>query len=117
MSHIIREPINKIQGRPSEVACIGAGSAGVGKGYWRDLFVKAAEENGVSRNRVYVYEDYRVAHVACFLFQPGILYIASTGSVTYGVYGGKEVKVDGWGHLLDDTSSAYQVGRDGISCS
>jgi len=68
MSHIIREPINKIQGRPSEVACIGVGSAGVGKGYWRDLFVKAAEENGVSRDRVYVYEDYRVAHVACFLF-------------------------------------------------
>ena len=117
ISHTIREFISKVQGRSSEVACISVGSIGVGKGYWRDLFVKAAKENGVSEDRVCIYEDYRVVHVACFLFQPGILYVAGTGYVIYGVYGGKEVKVSGWGRFLDNADNAYQVGRDSIEAA
>ncbi len=94
ISHIIRELINRVQGRSSEVACIGVGSTGVGKGYWRDLFVKAAEKMVLATIGHVFMKITGLFITLVFLLQPGILYIAGTGSVNYGVYGGKEVKVD-----------------------
>ncbi|MBO8173821.1 MAG: hypothetical protein H0Z18_01030 [Thermococcus sp.] len=64
---------------------------------------------------VIVKGDYEVAHVACFNFRPGIVFIAGTGSIAYGINEkGESTRVGGWGHLVGDEGSGYWVGREGI---
>lgn len=47
-----------------------------------------------------------------------ILVIAGTGSCVYGrAADGKTVKVNGWGHLLGDSGSAYRIGLNAIQNS
>lgn len=46
---------------------------------------------------------------------PGAILICGTGSVAYGVTGGgEELRVGGYGHLVDDGGSGYAIGRDGL---
>ncbi len=45
----------------------------------------------------------------------GAILISGTGSIALGVGPrGEMVRVGGWGHLIDDTGSAYAIARDGI---
>jgi N-acetylglucosamine kinase-like BadF-type ATPase len=44
--------------------------------------------------------------------EPGLVLIAGTGSVVYGITeSGKELRVGGWGHLIGDEGSGYDLGR------
>ena len=64
---------------------------------------------------IIVKRDYEIAHVACFLFNPGVVFIAGTGSIAYGINEeGKTVRVGGWGHLVGDEGSGFWVGKEGI---
>ncbi|ASJ16504.1 hypothetical protein A3L04_05160 [Thermococcus chitonophagus] len=59
--------------------------------------------------------DYEIAHIACFNFEPGIVFIAGTGSIAYGINEkGETIRVGGWGHLVGDEGSGYWVGEEGI---
>lgn len=45
----------------------------------------------------------------------GIVQIAGTGAVTFGISStGKEARVGGWGHLFSDHGSGYAIGRDAL---
>lgn len=44
-------------------------------------------------------------------YDQGILVLAGTGSAIYGLVGGKPLLVGGWGHLLEEKGSAYQLVR------
>jgi N-acetylglucosamine kinase-like BadF-type ATPase len=49
---------------------------------------------------------------------PGIVQICGTGSITYGVNQHLEQdRVGGWGYLLGDEGSGYDVGRQGITAA
>lgn len=41
--------------------------------------------------------------------EDGVLVIAGTGSIAFGVKGEKQTKVGGWGNLLGDEGSAYKI--------
>ena len=89
-------------------------AAGTGHGAWRDYYVEAVLNTGLA-DKVTVFEDYLVAHYACFEGSPGVVAISGTGSSAYGVgRDGTEVKVGGWGHLIDDSGSAWHAGKEGI---
>ncbi|GAB6988888.1 N-acetylglucosamine kinase [Paenibacillus pini] len=46
---------------------------------------------------------------------PGIVQIAGTGSITYGVNEkGLRKRVGGWGYLVGDPGSGYAIGREGL---
>lgn len=46
---------------------------------------------------------------------PGAILICGTGSVAYGITdAGEEIRVGGYGHLVDDGGSGYAIGRDGL---
>ncbi len=113
----VNEVLNQLNVDGSMVELVGIGSAGVGKGFWISLFRDALKELGIDPNAVFVFEDYRVLHASCFLGGDGIAMISGTGSSVFGKRGEREVKVGGWGHLLDDYGSAYQVGRDGMEAA
>ena len=92
-------------------------AAGTGHGAWRDYYVEAVLNTGLA-DQVVVFEDYLVAHYACFEGRPGVVAISGTGSSAYGVgRDGTEVKVGGWGHLIDDGGSAWHAGKEGIKAA
>ncbi len=58
------------------------------------------------------YYDYVTALAGASLAQPGIVVIGGTGAVAYGrLADGREVKVGGWGYLMGDEGSGYDIGR------
>lgn len=98
---------------PVEVACLGlAGVAGSpeARAFVRDHIL----DQGVAR-QVLVVADYEIAFRDAFDQGDGILVIAGTGSVAVGQIGaGPPVRVGGWGPLLGDEGSGYQIGLAGI---
>ncbi len=47
--------------------------------------------------------------------KPGIVNIAGTGSITFGInHEGQRGRVGGWGYLTDDAGSGYAIGRDAL---
>jgi N-acetylglucosamine kinase-like BadF-type ATPase len=72
------------------------------------------EENG--RRDDLVENDWRTAVAGAFIDEPGVALIAGTGCVAAAQRDGgrKVVRVGGWGHIVDDRGSAYDIGRDAL---
>lgn len=76
------------------------------EGMFRDLGYK---------NHLQVVNDSMTALVGANAGRRGAIIISGTGSVALGIdKDGQPVRVGGWGHLIDDTGSAYAIARDGI---
>jgi N-acetylglucosamine kinase-like BadF-type ATPase len=63
-----------------------------------------------------VVNDWRTAVTGAFIEEPGVTLIAGTGCVAAAQSeGGREVaRVGGWGHIVDDRGSAYDIGREAL---
>jgi len=63
-----------------------------------------------------VENDWRTAVAGAFIDEPGVTLIAGTGCVAaaQGEGGRNVVRVGGWGHIVDDRGSAYDIGRDAL---
>jgi len=59
--------------------------------------------------KVFGLHDSELAHAAILKGRDGIVTIAGTGSVSYGIYKGKAEKTGGWGHVLGDEGSGYWI--------
>lgn len=53
--------------------------------------------------------DYKLAFESTFKSGDGILLVAGTGVVLYGCSNGETAKIGGWGHLLGDEGSGYDI--------
>ena len=66
--------------------------------------------------RVRYVHDAPVAHAGAFALGSGIVVIAGTGSVAFGLDGaGRSVTVGGWGFLFGDEGSAFGIARDALT--
>lgn len=63
-----------------------------------------------------VMNDSDLALKALLKGEDGILVIAGTGSIAFGIKDDKSSKCGGWGHLLGDEGSAYRISIDAIRC-
>ncbi|WP_121614555.1 N-acetylglucosamine kinase [Virgibacillus halodenitrificans] len=92
-------------------SCIGivAGIAGVGQGELKEQ-IKAHLEEYYSLP-VHVLTDVELAYYAYHGNEDGILAIAGTGSVCMGKQGSDFSWTGGWGHLLGDEGSSYDIGK------
>ncbi|MGL5821183.1 MAG: N-acetylglucosamine kinase [Sarcina sp.] len=61
-----------------------------------------------------VMNDGELALRAMLKGEDGILTIAGTGSIAFGINGEKRAKRGGWGHLLGDEGSAYRISVNAI---
>lgn len=61
-----------------------------------------------------VMNDSELALKALLKGEDGILTIAGTGSIAFGINGDKQWKAGGWGHLLGDEGSAYKIAIEGL---
>jgi N-acetylglucosamine kinase-like BadF-type ATPase len=65
--------------------------------------------------RVAITHDAEAALVGGIGHRYGIVLIAGTGAMAYGVNAqGQSRRADGWGYLLGDDGSAYWIGREGL---
>ena len=71
--------------------------------------------SGGRRNDLVV-NDWRTAVTGAFIDEPGVTLTAGTGCVAAGQSEGgrRVVRVGGWGHVVDDRGSAYDIGRDAL---
>ncbi|MGL4451235.1 MAG: N-acetylglucosamine kinase [Sarcina sp.] len=61
-----------------------------------------------------VMNDGELALRAMLEGEDGILTIAGTGSISFGINGEKSLRCGGWGHLLGDEGSAYKISVEAI---
>ena len=71
---------------------------------------------GTGKRSDLVVNDWRTAVAGAFIDEPGVTLIAGTGCVAAAQRGPGPgvVRVGGWGHIVDDRGSAYDIGRDAL---
>jgi N-acetylglucosamine kinase-like BadF-type ATPase len=81
-----------------------------------DRTVRAIMRRLGFRAHTLVVNDALVALVAGTGFQPGVVLIAGTGSIAYGVNeAGFAARAGGWGYVLGDEGSGYWIGREALT--
>lgn len=99
--------------RASPVAfCLGM--AGLGRAEDRVVIGRICDALGVGKNRILTH-DAHIALVGGIGKQEGVIIISGTGSIVYGIdaHGG-EARAGGWGYLLGDEGSGYDMALKGL---
>lgn len=100
---------------PAAALC--AGLAGVGRAPERELVKNELESRGLA-DRIRVVTDAEAAFYDAFADAPGILLIAGTGSMAWGRgEDGRVARAGGWGLLLGDEGSGYDIGLRALRAS
>ena len=78
--------------------------------------IKSLKLGAGTAKRDLVVNDWRTAVAGAFIDEPGVTLIAGTGCVAaaQGDGGSQVTRVGGWGHIVDDRGSAYDIGRDAL---
>lgn len=98
--------------RPASAVCLGI--AGVGKTEGQNLIRGVLRRLGL-RQSVRIETDAHVALVAGAPSGHGIVVVAGTGSVAYGMdASGRTARSGGWGYLLGDEGSAFWLGHAAV---
>ncbi len=98
-----------IETQKFEAACFGL--AGVGREADRALLLPAIKELQLA-NRIILKHDAAIALAGATACQPGIVVLAGTGSMAFGMNrSGETARAGGWGNILADEGSAYYIGR------
>jgi N-acetylglucosamine kinase-like BadF-type ATPase len=80
-----------------------------------DHIVRAIMRRLGYRSHLLVVNDALVALVAGVGHDPGVVLIAGTGSIAYGVNeDGYAARAGGWGYVLGDEGSGYWIGREAL---
>ncbi len=91
---------------------IGIGLAGLSDGDHDELRSNLPSIFSFDPASISITHDVATAHAGAFNGGPGILTILGTGSSCQGIDDqGKIIRVGGWGHLVDDVGSGYDLGR------
>jgi N-acetylglucosamine kinase-like BadF-type ATPase len=100
--------------RPILPAAVCLGLAGVDRPD-DDHIVRAIMRRLGYRSHLLVVNDAFVALVAGVGDEPGVVLIAGTGSIAYGVNEhGYAARAGGWGYVLGDEGSGYWIGREAL---
>ncbi len=98
-----------------DVAHICIGAAGVSNPLVVGMLEKHVRDNGYA-GPLTITGDQETALYGAQNAMQGIILIAGTGSICFGVNGkGEQHRAGGFGHLIDDEGSGYQIGRDLLS--
>jgi glucosamine kinase len=102
-----------IQTHDLAAACIGL--AGVGNSKHR-IQMENALHAALHIRRMSIETDARVALAGATNLEPGVVIIAGTGSIAYGVNHRREyARAGGWGPAMGDEGSGYYIGRRALA--
>lgn len=105
---------------PEEVGAVCAGLAGAGQPrIQEELSGAIAAALGLPASaRVQVVNDGRVALAGALQGGPGVILIAGTGSIAYGLDdAGPLARAGGWGWMLGDEGSGFAIGRQALAAA
>lgn len=110
---IVNYFMNKYNFSFDELEFISLGLAGVDreidKKVIEDIFIK----NGFSCHLI-VNNDSRAALAGAFGKEEGVILISGTGSIAFGIRNNKEFRAGGWGHILADQGSGFDIGMQAL---
>ena len=90
------------------------GMAGLGRAEDKKVIGRICDELGISANRILTH-DAHIALVGGTEKQHGVIVISGTGAIVYGINAnGKEARASGWGYLLGDEGSGYDIAIKGL---
>ena len=90
------------------------GMAGLGRAEDKKVIGRICDGLGISENRILTH-DAHVALVGGTEKQHGVIVISGTGAIVYGINAdGKEARASGWGYLLGDEGSGYDIAIKGL---
>ena len=90
------------------------GMAGLGREDDRKIIGQLCDEIGIGKKRILTH-DAHIALVGGTGQQQGVIVISGTGSIVYGIdQFGQEARAGGWGYLLGDEGSGYEIGIMGL---
>ena len=101
---------------PDAVAAVGLGIAGASIYHYNAAdWLREVVRGVLPSARVVPSSDFEIALVGALGQRQGLLVLAGTGSLAYGVNAaGEAALVGGWGYLLDDAGSGYWLGLCGL---
>lgn len=107
----IREALAYVDLHPSQITGVGIGVAGASVDYAERWLIDTVEA-AIPDTCVVPSSDNEIALVGAHGQREGVIILAGTGSVAYGVNEhGVGVQVGGWGYLIGDEGSAYWMGK------
>lgn len=90
------------------------GMAGLGRAEDRGVIGRICDALGVRKNRILTH-DAHIALVGGIGKPEGVIIISGTGSIVYGINAhGEEARAGGWGYLLGDEGSGYDIALKGL---
>ncbi len=90
------------------------GMAGLGRAEDKKIIGRICDELGISENRILTH-DAHIALVGGTEKQHGVIVISGTGAIVYGINAdGKDARASGWGYLLGDEGSGYDIAIKGL---
>lgn len=108
----MRESIRQGGLAPEQIAGVGVGVAGASNRYaWAVDWLRTTVHAVTPNANIVPSSDFEIALVGAHGQRLGILLLAGTGSLAYGVNeAGDSALVGGWGYLLGDEGSGYWLG-------
>ncbi len=95
---------------PDQIAAVGIGVAGAAA-YHSAAWLRDVTAAVTPQAHIVPSTDFEIALVGAVGRLEGVLVLAGTGSLAYGVNAaGRTALVGGWGYLLDDAGSGYWIG-------
>jgi N-acetylglucosamine kinase-like BadF-type ATPase len=93
------------------------GLAGAGRQTDRQILLPEIINLAIAQ-KVLLHHDAFIALAGATICQPGVIVIAGTGAMAFGVnQSGKEYRSSGWGNILGDEGSAYYISRKALSAA
>ncbi|MEM3658261.1 MAG: BadF/BadG/BcrA/BcrD ATPase family protein [Candidatus Hadarchaeum sp.] len=100
---------------PQKADSVCLGMTGVRKGTQGARVVETVVRVMLNAAHIYVCDDLEIALFGATLGQSGVLVYSGTGSHTVAMdNSGKMISVGGWGYLIDDEGSGYDIGRQAL---
>ena len=90
------------------------GMAGLGRAADQEIIGRICDDLGIRGNRILTH-DAHIALVGGIGKQEGVIVISGTGAIVYGINAeGKEGRASGWGYLIGDEGSGYDIAIKGL---
>ncbi len=100
---------------PADLALISMGLAGADRKRDQEIILAALGDLALNCPCI-ICSDAKIALAAGVGRAEGIMLIAGTGSVAYGINDRQEViRAGGWGHVASDEGSGYAIGREALA--
>ena len=114
LKEIVSELSTHVDNTPLHSIHFCLGMAGLGREEDKRVIGQICDEIGINKNRILTH-DAHIALVGGTGKQEGVIVISGTGSIVYGIdLHGVEVRAGGWGYLLGDEGSGYDIALKGL---